>query len=214
MGSIPGHIPATGASAATNTVRIRRVHSQVHSQRERHQGAPAQGCLRYRGCTAGCGIGLRAKGKKGSGIGTSSHWERDAGATRLSPVTRAMMDRVRARSLTIYWGWRGDQHGELAGHPPALGRFLSGISAKGGCVPCTGTSAMRAVWRGEGSGYGPSPCDPPAKHRPSVVPGGLRAHTCETVSPPPGGGGGWQLSRKWSRFPASPPSGTLLRVGV
>ena len=57
---------------------------------------------------------------------------------------------------------------------------------------------------GEGSGYGPSPHDPLAKRRHSVVPGGLRAHIRETVSPPPGGGGG-QPNRKWSQSPASPP---------
>ena len=54
----------------------------------------------------------------------------------------------------------------------------------------TGTSGMRVVRQCVGSGDGPSPRDPPAKRRPSVVPGGLRAHTCVVVSPPPWGGVG------------------------
>ena len=55
---------------------------------------------------------------------------------------------------------------------------------------------------GGGSGYGPSPRDPPAK-RQSAVRGGLRAHTRETVSLSPRGGGG--LCRKWSHRSVLPP---------
>ena len=47
----------------------------------------------------------------------------------------------------------------------------------------------------------PQTCRPNAAQ--SVVPGGLRAHTRETVSPPPRRGCG--PCRKWSRRSASPP---------
>ena len=111
---------------------------------------------------------------------------------RWGPVACAMVDRLRAQSVNRCRGWHGDEHGGLPRHFPALGMFLAGISALGGGgVPTVywhlGSEGCAG---GEGSGYRPSPCDPPAKRRPSVVRGGLRAHAREFVSPPPPGGGG------------------------
>ena len=104
------------------------------------------------------------------------------------PAACTIVARVQARSPTNCRGWHGDQHGQRPGQ--SSGMFWARMSTEGGfAVPRTGTSTMWAVRQGEGSGYGPSPRDPLAKRRPPVVPGRLRAHTCETVSPPPWGGG-------------------------
>ena len=45
------------------------------------------------------------------------------------------------------------------------------------------------VWEAVRPSVGPGSRDPPAKHRPSVVPGGLRAHTLAHVHAPWGVGG-------------------------
>ena len=72
-------------------------------------------------------------------------------------------------------------------------------------TPRTDTFGRRAVRRGRGGGQATDQA--PETRRPNaaqtVVPGGLRAHTRETVSPFPWGGGG--PCRKWSRRFASPP---------
>ena len=62
-----------------------------------------------------------------------------------------------------------------------------------------------AVWEAEGLGDGLGPHDLPAKCRPSVVPHGLRADTCASVSPLTRGGGGAGQIRKGAGVPALPP---------